>query len=161
MMAPRTILTLVLLAVVFVMEGYDIAAMGLAVPRLEPALGLAPTSFGWVFTALLVGIGAGGALLAPLGDRFGRRTLIVAGCGVVAASTLATATATSIGEFLGWRFVTGFALGAALPNVSALSAELASPRLRATVMAVVSAGIPLGIAVAGICLLYTSPSPRD
>ena len=36
-----------------------------------------------------------------------------------------------------------------MPNVSALSAELAPAGLRATIMAVVSAGIPLGLALAG------------
>ncbi|HTM95740.1 MAG TPA: MFS transporter [Croceibacterium sp.] len=146
----RRIAALVLLAGVFVMEGYDIAAMGLAVPRLHEPLGLAPTSFGWVFSALLIGLGLGGALIAPLGDRFGRRPLIAFGCLAVAAATLATATATSIPAFLLWRFVAGVGFGACLPNVSALSAEIAPARMRATIMAVVSAGIPLGIALAGI-----------
>lgn len=149
-MNTRTILSLVLLAGIFVMEGYDIAAMGLAVPRLGDALGLSPTSFGLVFTALLVGIGVGGALLAPYGDRFGRRALIVAGAVATGVFTLGTSTAASVPEFLVWRGLTGIALGAALPNVSALSAELAPDKLRATVMAVVSAGIPLGIAIAGV-----------
>ena len=149
-MTGRRILSLLLLAGVFVMEGFDIAAMSIAVPRLEGALGLAPASFGWVFTALLIGLGAGGALIAPLGDRFGRRTLIVAGSLATGLATLGTATAGTITEFLVWRLATGFALGACLPNVSALSAELAPARLRATIMAVVSAGIPLGLAIAGI-----------
>ena len=149
-MNARTVLSLALLAGIFVMEGYDIAAMGLAVPRLGDALALEPASFGWVFTALLVGIGLGGALLAPFGDRFGRRALIVAGAVATGIFTLSTSTAGTIAEFLVWRGLTGVALGAALPNVSALSAELAPPRLRATVMAVVSAGIPLGIAIAGV-----------
>src|SRR6188768_271432 len=137
MTPPRRIPSLVLLGGVFVMEGFDIAAMSIAVPRLEGALGLAPASFGWVFTALL-------------GDRFGRRALIVAGCLATGLATLGTATATAIPEFLLWRLVTGLALGACLPNVSALSAELAPERLRATIMAVVSAGIPLGLALAGL-----------
>ena len=149
MTPPRRIPSLVLLGGVFVMEGFDIAAMSIAVPRLEGALGLAPASFGWVFTALLIGLGAGGALIAPLGDRFGRRALIVAGCLATGLATLGTATATAIPEFLLWRLVTGLALGACLPNVSALSAELAPERLRATIMAVVSAGIPVGLALAG------------
>lgn len=144
------IVALVLLGGVFVMEGFDIAAMSLAVPRLEGTLGLAPASFGWVFTALLIGLGAGGALIAPLGDRFGRRALIVGGCLATGLATLGTATATSVSEFLVWRLITGLALGACLPNVSALSAELAPDRLRATIMAVVSAGIPLGLAIAGL-----------
>jgi AAHS family 4-hydroxybenzoate transporter-like MFS transporter len=146
----RRILALVLLACVFVMEGYDLNAMALAVPRLKDALGLEPAAFGWVFSALLVGIGVGGATLAPLGDRVGRRPLIVLGCLGVALSTLATALATSIPAFLVWRFLTGFSLGACLPNVSALSAEVAPERLRATLMSVVSAGIPLGLAAAGL-----------
>jgi AAHS family 4-hydroxybenzoate transporter-like MFS transporter len=150
MTSTRRIVALVLLGGVFVMEGFDIAAMSLAVPRLEGALGLAPASFGWVFTALLIGLGVGGALIAPLGDRFGRRALIVAGCLATGLATLGTASASSIAEFLLWRLATGLALGACLPNVSALSAELAPERLRATIMAVVSAGIPLGLAIAGI-----------
>jgi AAHS family 4-hydroxybenzoate transporter-like MFS transporter len=132
------------------MEGFDIAAMSIAVPRLEAALGLPPADFGWVFTALLIGLGAGGALIAPLGDKLGRRTLIVAGCLGTGLATLATASASSVGEFLVWRLLTGLALGACLPNVSALSSELAPDKMRATVMAVVSAGIPLGLSAAGI-----------
>jgi len=150
MTRTRHLIALLLLAGVFIMEGFDIAAMSIAVPRLEGALGLAPASFGWVFTALLIGLGAGGALIAPLGDRLGRRTLIVAGCLATGLATLGTATASTIAEFLVWRLVTGLALGACLPNVSALSAELAPAKMRATIMAVVSAGIPLGLSAAGI-----------
>lgn len=149
-MTIRHIIALILLGGVFVMEGFDIAAMGIAVPRLEGALGLSPASFGWVFTGILVGLGVGGATLAPLGDRFGRRALIVAGCLATGIFTLATSTATTTTAFLFWRFMTGFALGACLPNVSALSSEIAPARLRATIMAVVSAGIPVGLFIAGV-----------
>jgi AAHS family 4-hydroxybenzoate transporter-like MFS transporter len=149
MTSGRRVLALILLAGVFVMEGYDLNAMALALPRLKGALGLDPAGFGWVFTALLVGIGVGGAVLAPFGDRFGRRTLIVLGTLAVAVLTLATTTATTVTGFLAWRALTGIALGAALPNVSALSAELAPGKWRATIMAAVSAGIPLGLAIAG------------
>lgn len=149
-MVPGRYVVIVLLAAAFVLEGFDINAMALAVPRLVDELQLAPDAFGWVFTGLLVGLGVGGALLAPLGDRIGRRPLIVLGCLGVAGATLGTATADGITEFLVWRFVTGLALGAVLPNCTALAAELAPPRLRATLIAVVSAGIPLGLALAGL-----------
>lgn len=150
MFNSRSVTALFFLACVFIMEGYDINAMALALPRLEGALGIDGSSFGWVFTALLIGIGVGGALLAPFGDKFGRRALIVAGCVATGLFTLGTSTASTVTEFLVWRGLTGVALGAALPNVSALSAELAPDKWRATVMAMVSAGIPLGLAVAGV-----------
>jgi len=142
--------SLVLLGGVFVMDGYDLNAMALAVPHLAVPMGLEPAAFGLVFSAALVGLGAGAALVAPLGDRFGRRELIVGGCMVAALATAATAFSTSITAFLIWRFFTGAALGACLPNCTALSSELAPPRLRATVMAVVSAGIVLGAMGAGV-----------
>lgn len=149
MTPARRTLSLILLALVFVMDGYDLNAMPLAVPHLNAALGLDPASFGIVFSAVLVGLGAGAALLAPLGDRIGRRPLIVFGCLGVAFATLGTATASSITEFLVWRLLTGIGLGAALPNCTALSAELAPERLRATIMSVVSAGIVVGAWLAG------------
>ena len=150
MTPARRTLSLVLLALVFIMDGYDLNAMPLAVPRLQGPLGLAPSAFGGVFSIVLVGLGAGAALLAPLGDRIGRRPLIVFGCLVVAISTLATATAGSIPEFVLWRFFTGAGLGACLPNCTALSAELAPERLRATLMSLVSAGIVVGALGAGM-----------
>lgn len=149
MTPARRTLSLILLALVFVMDGYDLNAMPLAVPHLNATLGLDAASFGIVFSAVLVGLGAGAALLAPLGDRIGRRPLIVFGCLGVAFATLGTATASSITEFLVWRLLTGIGLGAALPNCTALSAELAPERLRATIMSVVSAGIVVGAWLAG------------
>ncbi len=149
MTSSRRVAALLLMALVFIMDGYDINAMALAVPRLEGSLGLPAQDFGLVFSALLVGLGAGAALVAPLGDRIGRKPLIVFGCLAVAMATLGTSLATSIPQFLGWRLMTGAGLGACLPNCTALSAELAPERLRATLMSAVSAGIPIGAALAG------------
>ena len=150
MTPTRRYISLFLIALVYVMDGYDINAMAMAVPRLEEPLGLPPAAFGWVFSALLIGMGAAAALLAPLGDRVGRRPLIVFGCLTVSLATLGTALATSIPEFVAWRLLTGAGLGACLPNCTAMSAELAPERLRATLMSVVSAGIPIGLAIAGM-----------
>jgi AAHS family 4-hydroxybenzoate transporter-like MFS transporter len=150
MTGGRRLLALVLVAGVFVLDGYDINAMALAVPRLQEPLGLTPDQFGWVFSALLIGLGAGSALIGPLGDRLGRRPLIVFGCLAIACATLGTATATSLNGFFAWRLLTGLGLGAALPNCSALSAELAPDNKRATIMVLVSAGISGGALIAGV-----------
>lgn len=154
MTPARRLVVLVLVAGAFVLDGYDLNSMALVAPRLHEALGLDPTHFGLVFSIVTIGVGAGSALLAPWGDRFGRRTLIVAGCLFLAFATAGTATASTIPEFVVWRLLTGFGLGICLPNCTALSAELAPPGARATVMTLVSAGISLAALLAG----WTAPN---
>jgi AAHS family 4-hydroxybenzoate transporter-like MFS transporter len=146
-------LPLALLAVVMLIDGYDLNAMALAIPWLAPELGLAPTAFTIVQSADLLGLGIGALLVAPLGDRIGRKPIIVGGCFGIAAATLATGLSNDTTAFAIWRLLTGTALGACLANVSALSAELAPANRRSTVMAVVSAGIAIGAVLAG----FTAP----
>ena len=133
----------------FVIDGYDINSMALAVPRLQEPLGIPADEFGWVLSAILFGLGAGAALSAPLGDRIGRRPLIVFGCLATAVATLGTATSDTLTEFFIWRVLTGLGLGACLPNCSALTAELAPAGKRASLMVLVSAGISGGALIAG------------
>lgn len=149
-MNGRTLLSLVLMAGVMLVDGFDLNAMPLAVPHLLGEYEMEASAFSSVFAAVLIGLGAGAVLFGPLGDRLGRRVMIVVPCLAIGLATLATATATTITGFLIWRFITGLALGACLPNVSALSAELAPEGKRATIMALVSAGIALGAMSAGI-----------
>jgi len=151
--ASSPVLPLVLMFGVMFIDGYDLNAMSLAVPYLLGETGLSRTDFGLVFSADLVGLGAGALVIAPLGDRIGRRAMIVATCLGIAVATFGTSFAGDITGFAAWRFFTGLALGGCLPNVSAFSAELASPGRRAFTMAVVSAGIAIGALVAG----FTAP----
>ncbi len=142
--------SLVLCGGVMLLDGYDLTAMPLAVPHLVTVFELAPEAFGLALSAVLLGLGVGAVLLAPLGDRHGRRRVILVALAVLAAATLGTASGQSITAFVAWRLVTGLALGACLPNVTALSAELALPGRRASTMTVVSMAIPLGAAGSGL-----------
>ena len=156
-MSGNRVLALVLLGGVMLIDGYDLNAMALAVPWLAPELGLEPTAFGIVHSAVLLGLGAGALLVAPLGDRIGRKPVIVGGCLAIAVATFATGLSASITAFAIWRLLTGIALGACLANVSALSAEMAPEGKRSTMMALVSAGISIGALIAG----FTAPELVD
>jgi AAHS family 4-hydroxybenzoate transporter-like MFS transporter len=149
-MNARTLISLVLLAGVMVIDGYDLNSMALAVPHIAVELGRPATDFWLPQSAVLLGLGVGALLIAPAGDRIGRKWLIVGGCLAIAAATLLTALVASIPAFALWRFITGAALGACLANVSALSAELAAEGKRSTVMALVSAGIAIGAMTGGL-----------
>lgn len=156
-MISRRLVALILMAGVMVIDGYDLNAMALALRWLAPEMGLQPTDFAIVQSMDLLGLGAGAFLIAPLGDRIGRKPLIVWGVLGIAVATAATTMATEVSHFAFWRLLTGLALGACLANVSALSSEVAPEGKRSTVMAVVSAGIALGAMLAG----FTAPELVD
>lgn len=144
----RLILPLFFMAMMI--DGYDLSAMPLALPYLVKEMELAPSMFSGALSAVLAGLGAGALLIAPLGDRYGRRLLIIPMLALLGAATIGTGFSASVSEFVVWRFLTGLALGACLPNVTAYTAELAPLKRKATTLAVISAGIGIGGVIAGL-----------
>lgn len=90
-------------------DGYDMQVMALAVPTVARQWAVPPEQFSLALAAVSIGLAVGGAFIAPLGDRFGRRTLVVTALLIAGAATLATSTASGAVEFVIWRFVTGLA----------------------------------------------------
>jgi AAHS family 4-hydroxybenzoate transporter-like MFS transporter len=139
-------------ALVMLVDGFDLSAMPMTVPHVAAALGVTPATFGPTLSAVLVGMGAGAILLAPIGDRRGRRPMILITLALLGVATLATATATALWQFLLWRLLTGLALGACLPNVTALISEITPRRRRAGMLTVTACGVPIGGAGAGFLI---------
>jgi len=143
------LVSFLLCGLVMLVDGYDLAAMPLAVPHVVREWGVAPASFSLALSAVLAGLGLGAILLAPLGDRLGRRPVILLSVLAIAAATIGTATAGSATGFVVWRLLTGTALGACLPNVTALVAELAPRRRRVGLLTIISCGVSVGGVAAG------------
>jgi len=135
---------MLLCAMVMMIDGYDLSAMPLAVPHIVRQWQMEPSRFSLALSAVLIGLGTGAVMLGPLGDRFGRRPVIIAGTSAIALFTIATASAASTVQFALWRLLTGLALGACLPNVTAFVSEVAPPHRRASVLTIISCGISLG-----------------
>ena len=147
----RKQLTIVVLcALVVVFDGFDTQAIAYVAPRIAQDWGVASALFGPIFSAGLAGLAAGNLLLGPLADRFGRKVIILAAVAVFGTFALATAFSTGMGELLAFRFITGLGLGAAMPNVIALTSEYAPTRYRATAVMVMFCGFPLGAVLGGL-----------
>ena len=140
----------VLCAAALFVDGYDIQVMALTVPTLSRAWSLPASSFGFALSAVVVGITAGSAILGPLGDRVGRRTMLAATMLLVGLTTGFTALATSPTEFVVWRLATGFALGAGIPNCAALTSEYAPLSSRSFMMGLMNVASPIGAFSAGL-----------
>ncbi len=87
-----------LYALIVLLDGYDLRAMGLAVPALGKQWHLAPSALTIAQSASLLGLGLGSAFIAPLGDRLGRRPLLLAGLLILLLTSLGAATATGTGQ---------------------------------------------------------------
>src|SRR5277367_5144900 len=115
-------------------DGFDIAAVASAAPALARAWHVAPKDFAPALSASLFGILIGAPLLGYVGDRFGRKIAIVAGCIIFSLGTFATVWAANLNHVVALRVLTGIGVGGLMPNTIALNSELAPKRLRATLI---------------------------
>lgn len=132
------------------LEGFDIASMGVAAPKMMPALGLSKPEAGWAFSASLFGLLFGAAFAGPLSDRVGRKPVLLTAVAVFGLFSLGTAMVQAYEPLLAMRFLTGLGLGGAMPMLVAMASELASERRRTVVVSGITAGMPLGGALVGL-----------
>src|ERR1700674_3285127 len=111
-------------ALMFV-EGYDMQVTNYAAPSIIQAWRVNKAYFGPVFGFGLFGYMLGAMLLSSLGDRIGRKKIIIGGALLFGTFTLATAFATSLTALFVLRFAAGIGLGGCIASVSALTVEYA------------------------------------
>jgi MFS transporter, AAHS family, 4-hydroxybenzoate transporter len=130
-------------------DGYDVQVMALAVPVIAREWSITAPHFSYALSAVLFGLSVGAALFAPIGDRAGRRTLLIVAMTMVGLATAATATSASPMQFVFWRLLTGIGMGISIPNCNAWTAEYVPARSRATILVVMNAAIGAGSFCAG------------
>jgi MFS transporter, AAHS family, 4-hydroxybenzoate transporter len=138
-----------LCAAVVLLDGYDLQAMGLAVPTLAEQWHRSLPAFSVALSASLLGLGLGSAFIAPLGDRLGRRPLLLGGMAIILLTSLGATTASAPWQLAVWRLLVGFGLGVCQSNASALTAEYAPRARRATIMTLMGVCVSLGAVLAG------------
>jgi AAHS family 4-hydroxybenzoate transporter-like MFS transporter len=148
-MSAAQLAVVALCTATLIVDGYDIQVMALTVPSLAHAWSLPPSTFGLALSAVVIGITVGSGFIGPLGDRFGRRAMLIVAMAAAAVATAATALAASPGQFVIWRCITGTALGASIPSCAALTSEFSPVARRSFVMGLMNSGPPIGAFSAG------------
>jgi AAHS family 4-hydroxybenzoate transporter-like MFS transporter len=139
-------------------DGFDVQAMGYVAPAVIAEWHISKASLGPVFGAGLLGMLLGSLLFGWAADKLGRRPVLVAASGFLAVTMFLTGRADSVGELLMLRTLTGFALGAIVPNAVALAGEYSPGHLRVSVMMVVSSGFIVGGAIGGALAAAVIPT---
>ena len=140
---------LLLCAAVIFMDGFDLQALGYIAPTLSKAWHLAPGALGPVFSASLAGLMLGALVFGPVGDRIGRKRVIVGCTAFFGICTLLTVLADSLNSLMIIRFITGVGLGGVMPTSIALTGEYSPNRSRATMIMMMFCGQSLGSVLGG------------
>src|SRR5664280_2423738 len=153
----------------------DVTVLTVALPTLAGALKASESELQWFVTAYTLALVAGMLPAGLLGDRYGRKALLVGALAIFAVGSAGCALAPNPELFIAARVALGLAGAAiivmALSVITVLFSEAERPRAIGIWGAANFIGLPLGPIVGGwmlshvswgwICLLYTSPSPRD
>jgi MFS family permease len=148
------VLVIGLCSLVAFLDGLDSLSIAVAAPLIADSLGLAKSALGPIFSAALLGAMIGALTFGALGDRYGRKRILIAAVMVFAVFTFTTAHVTSYPTLLAARFAAGLGLGGATPCFIALASEYAPSRRRAMVASLIWAAFPLGGAIGGFLNAY-------
>ncbi len=139
-------------------DGFDLNSLGFAAPELTRMWGVERSAMGPVLSANLFGIFIGAPALGWLGDKYGRRPLIIAGTLLYGSMTLLMALSTTMEQMAVLRFIAGIGIGGIMPNTISLNSELTPKKFRSMLIVLMFMGITTGSTAVGLVAQYLLPT---
>jgi AAHS family 4-hydroxybenzoate transporter-like MFS transporter len=139
-----------LCGVVLFLEGYDIAAVGYAIPSLSDAWKIHPSAFTQVLTAGNVGLMLGSVGAGLLGDRLGRKPVLIGCVTAFGLFSLLSALVYAPSQLEVLRFLTTLGLGGGLPIALALASDFAPRMVQSRLVTLMCTAVPVGFTVGGL-----------
>jgi len=148
-MSRFQVLAVALCVVLNMLDGFDVLVMAFTASEVGREWSLSGTTLGVLLSAGLFGMAAGSLFVAPWGDRFGRRAVILLCLGVMTAGMFASALARGPGQLTILRALTGIGVGGILASLNVITSEYSSRRWRGTAIGLQVTGYPIGATVGG------------
>ncbi len=141
------------LALALLVVGLDGTVLSIALPTLSTELHATTSQLQWFVDAYLLVLAASLLPAGLLGDRFGRKKLLLAALAVFGVASLACAYASSSGMLIGARVVLGLSAAFLMPLSMAVLPVLFSPEERPRALGIwvtaTAASFPIGPIVGG------------
>jgi AAHS family 4-hydroxybenzoate transporter-like MFS transporter len=143
---------------ILIADGFDTAAMAFVAPALTHDLSISKAALGPVLSAALIGLAAGALIAGPIADKIGRKRVLIGSVLMFSAACLATAYATTVTTLGILRLLTGFGIGAAMPNCTTLVSEFVPSPRRSFLVNLMFCGYPLGASAGGFAAAWLIPN---
>jgi len=131
--------------------GFDTAVISGTVSPVEAQFGLSKLQVGWFTSSALVGCILGALIAGGLGDRYGRKPVMIAAGLFFLVSGVGSAIPPTFGYLIAARLLCGIGVGIASVLSPMYISEFAPPRIRGRLVALYQFSI-----VTGILLAYLS-----
>jgi EmrB/QacA subfamily drug resistance transporter len=158
--APRERAIVVTVVLGTILVPLNSTMIAVALPRVIAAFDASLSSAGWLVTGYLIAMASLQPVGGRLGDRIGRRPLVLGGLALFAAASLAAGVAPDLQLLILFRILQGVAGALVFPNAIALLREFAPPGKLAGRLGLVGAALPLAAAagplVGGVLLALGS-----
>jgi len=128
--------------------GYDTAVIAGAIGFLQQHFKLDPQLWtGWAAASALIGCAVGAAVAGMLSDALGRKRVLIISAVLFLVSALGTALPRNLTEFIIFRIIGGFGVGAASITSPMYIAEVSPARIRGRMVSVNQLAIVSGMLV--------------
>jgi EmrB/QacA subfamily drug resistance transporter len=143
-----------------VVVGLDLTILNIALPAISAALHAGTGDLQWIVDAYSLVFAAVMLPAGVIGDRLGRKRLLLAGLVVFLAASLWCALSVSAGELIAARALMGLGAGIVFPlSIAVVSAAFGDddrPQAIGILTAAVAVGLPLGPVLGGVLLQHFS-----
>jgi len=143
-----------------VVVGLDLTVLNIALPEISAALHASTGDLQWIVDAYSLTFAGVMLSAGVIGDRVGRRPLLLAGLAVFLAASVWCALSASAGELIAARAVMGLGAGIVFPLalavVAAAFGDAERPKAIGILTAAIAASLPLGPVLGGLLLQHFS-----
>ncbi|MEZ0610085.1 MFS transporter [Fibrella sp. WM1] len=157
---PMSLFQILMVGICFVLnmnDGIDVLVVSFTGSEIIREWGLSKSELGYVFSAGLAGMTLGCFVLAPFGDKVGRRRMFILALSLITTGMLLASVVAVYWQLLACRFITGLGIGCILPSLAAVAAEFANEKRRDFAVGLVQAGWPIGAILAGFFTAWAVP----
>lgn len=138
-------------------DGIDVLLVSFTGAEIMKEFNLSNAELGYIFSAGLGGMTAGCFILAPYGDRIGRRKIFLISLLLISAGMLSVYFSTNYSLLLICRALTGLGIGGILPNLATVASEFSTDETRDFNVGIVQGGWPLGAILTGFASAWIVP----